>query len=646
MPQRLKDRLNQQAARNFVGRAQEIAHLLHLIDKQNTPVVFVHGIGGIGKSSLLEVFATQAQNAGLVVIKMDCRAIRPSTEGFLRAVSEAIGGDATDLEQVSLRLSGLGTHVILAFDTYEVFRMMDTWLRQVFIPALNDNIHIVFFGREAPVSAWYTTPGWHGMFQSILLGPLSNDEAEELLSKCGVPETDTQRVTLFTHGHPLALSLAAATIVEHPGLNLKEVESQHVVTELMQLYMADVSDPLSRVTLEAASVVRRTTHSLLGAMLPDIAPNDAYDRLQALPFVDNASDGLIIHDLVQQAIATRLRAADPERYQNYRRAAWYQLRSEFSAGSRATIWRYTADMAYLIEHPAIHEALFPSDAHLYAIEPANPNDEAEIRMTTLRHDGPERVNIIRDWWKLARGAFYVARERQGKVAGYYCLIPVHPATTRLQFDDPVSHLYWQHLQENPIPERQSALLILNSLAFEAGDSPSAVQGTLWLDIKRCYVENALARRVYTTFLSKSWIPVLEHFGYKCFGSVPLDGKEYTSMVLDFGPRLVPGWLAGLVDTQLGFTPSAVLNVEAHELIIGEDHIGLTPLEFNLMQYLAQHEGKAVSRDDLLNTIWGYNYDGGSNVVDAMVRSLRKKLGENAKCIETMSGVGYKLRWTR
>ncbi len=643
MAQRLQDRLNQQITRNFVGRAQEIAHLLQLLDEQNTPVVFVHGIGGIGKSSLLEVFATHAQTLGAVVIRLDCRAVKPSPEGFLHELNAAIGGDATDLEQIALRLSRLGERVILTFDTYEVFRMMDTWLRQVFIPALNDNIQIIFFGREAPVSAWHTTPGWHGMFQSILLGPLSNIEAEELLLQCGVSEMDMQRVTLFTHGHPLALKLAAATIKERPNLNLREVESQHVVRELTQLYMADVTDPVSRVTLEAASVVRRITRSLVGAMLPDIAPNDAYNRLQALPFVDSASDGLMIHDLVQQAIANHLHAADPERYHNYRRAAWHQLRSEFSAGSRANIWRYTADMAYLIDKPAIHEALFPSDTHLYAIEPATPADNEVIQTITLRHDGSERLDIIQQWWRLARNAFYVARERNGEVVGYYGLLPVQPANNHLRFDDPITGLYWQHLQSNPIPELQSALLILNTLVGETGDAPSAVQGTLWLDIKRCYVENAHARRVYTTFLSKFWIPVLEQFGYQCFGSVTLDGKEYTSMVLDFGPQLVPGWLAGLVDTQLGFTPSVILNIEAHELVAGDKHTGLTPLEFNLMHYLIQHEGKAISRDELLNAVWGYDYDGGSNVVDAMVRSLRKKLSENASCLETVAGVGYKLR---
>jgi hypothetical protein len=647
MAQRLQDRLNQQITRNFVGRAQEIAHLLQLINAQDTPVVFVHGIGGIGKSSLLEVFAAQAQTLGAVVIKLDCRAIKPTTEGFLYGLSEAIGGDATNLEQIALRLNRLGQRVILALDTYEVFRIMDTWLRQVFIPALNDNIQIVFFGREAPVSAWHTTPGWHGMFQSILLGPLSNTEAEKLLLQCGVPKIDTQRVTRFTYGHPLALKLAAATIAERPNLNLKEVESQHIVTELTQLYMADVPDAVARVTLEAASVVRRITHSLLGAMLPDIAPNDAYDRLQALPFVDSASDGLMIHDLVQQAIASHLRAADPERYYNYRRAAWHQLRSEFSTGSRATIWRYTADMVYLIDHPAVHEAFFPSDAHLYAMELAKPGDEGAIRSIILRHDGPEMLNIIQHWWQVLPEAFYVARDRNAEVAGFYCMFQTHLLTNRLQFDDPITRLYWQHLQSNPIPDKQSSLFNVRWIAAETGEAASAVQGSLWVDIKRNYMEHPQTRRIYCVLRTKSWIPVFNQLGFRTINSdLTLDDKQYVSLVNDFGPQLVPGWMAGLVDTQLGLVPSVVLNVEAHELVVGDKRTTLTLLEFNLMHYLIQHEGKAVSRDELLNAVWGYDYDGGSNVVDAMVRSLRKKLGAKASCIETVAGVGYKLRLTR
>jgi Transcriptional regulatory protein, C terminal len=617
-----------------------------LLIEQDTPVVFVHGIGGIGKSSLLEAFAAQVQNHGAVVIRLDCRAIKPSAEGFLQELTMAVGGSATDVSQITLRLSQLGERVILIFDNYEVYRMMDTWLRQVFIPALTDNVRVLFFGREAPVSAWFTTPGWQGLVQSIPLGPLSHHDSEELLLQCRVAETSIPRVMRFTHGHPLALKLAAAMIAAHPDLNLEQVESQHVVAELARLYLADVPDRVTQAALEAACVVRRTTRSLLSAMLPDIAPNDAYDRLQALPFVDSASDGLIVHDLVQQAIALRLRAADPQCYDKYRRAAWHQLRSEFSVGSPATIWRYTADMIYLIDHPGIHETFFPSDVHLFTAELATPEDESAIQAITLRHDGPETLAIMQHWWNVLPGAFHVARGHQAQAAGYYCVIHVQQPVDRLQFDDPLTRPLWRHLQSNPIPERQLALFALKMLAFETGENPSAVQGMMWLDLKRIYMEYPQTRRIYSIdYDMKTWLPVLEALGFCIIDSVTLDGKKYTVLVNDFGPQLVPGWMAGLVDAQLGVTPPLVLCDEARELLVGNQHVGLTRLEFNLMKYLVQHEGKAVSRDELLNTVWGYDYDGGSNVVDGMVRSLRKKMGDNAKYIESVAGVGYKLRWS-
>jgi DNA-binding response OmpR family regulator len=70
---------------------------------------------------------------------------------------------------------------------------------------------------------------------------------------------------------------------------------------------------------------------------------------------------------------------------------------------------------------------------------------------------------------------------------------------------------------------------------------------------------------------------------------------------------------------------------------------LTKLEFGVMEYLQLHAGKAVPRVDLLENVWEQRFDGGSNVVDVVIRSLRKKLGDDASMIETVQGVGYRLR---
>lgn len=106
--------------------------------------------------------------------------------------------------------------------------------------------------------------------------------------------------------------------------------------------------------------------------------------------------------------------------------------------------------------------------------------------------------------------------------------------------------------------------------------------------------------------------------------------------------MVPGWPAGLVEAQYGSEPpESWLNVEGRELIVDGQPVGLSPLEFGVMHYLWQWTGKAVSRVDLLEEVWGYEYDGGRNVVDSVIRSLRKKLNHHAAAIETVTGLGYR-----
>lgn len=70
---------------------------------------------------------------------------------------------------------------------------------------------------------------------------------------------------------------------------------------------------------------------------------------------------------------------------------------------------------------------------------------------------------------------------------------------------------------------------------------------------------------------------------------------------------------------------------------------LTPLELGLLRYLAAHPGEAVSRDRLLNALWGVSYMGTTRTLDQRINLLRKKLGPEADRIETVYGRGYRFR---
>jgi len=67
---------------------------------------------------------------------------------------------------------------------------------------------------------------------------------------------------------------------------------------------------------------------------------------------------------------------------------------------------------------------------------------------------------------------------------------------------------------------------------------------------------------------------------------------------------------------------------------------LTAREFAMLEMFLRHPGQVLSREQLLNSVWGYDYDPGSNVVDVYVRYLRKKIGNDA--IQTVRGMGYRL----
>ena len=198
-----------------------------------------------------------------------------------------------------------------------------------------------------------------------------------------------------------------------------------------------------------------------------------------------------------------------------------------------------------------------------------------------------------------------------------------------------------------MPKGQQVLFYPRWLSEEHGEAPSPVQAATWLEMKRQYMEmRPQLRRLYYAQrdIETQW-PAFRQLGHQRLpeASVELDGAVYHTLMLDLGPSSVDGWLAGLVAAELGLEDDDILDIDARELVIDGRRVHLTRLEFAVMEHLHEREGKAVSRASLLTDVWGYDYEGGSNVVDVVVRLLRKKLETKASVIETVTGVGYRFR---
>lgn len=87
--------------------------------------------------------------------------------------------------------------------------------------------------------------------------------------------------------------------------------------------------------------------------------------------------------------------------------------------------------------------------------------------------------------------------------------------------------------------------------------------------------------------------------------------------------------------------SLVISPQKHTVTVGNENIALTLKEFELLLLLARNANTVLTRDRLLENIWGYSFDGENRTVDVHIRTLRQKLGSAGEIIETVRGVGYK-----
>lgn len=85
----------------------------------------------------------------------------------------------------------------------------------------------------------------------------------------------------------------------------------------------------------------------------------------------------------------------------------------------------------------------------------------------------------------------------------------------------------------------------------------------------------------------------------------------------------------------------VMDVGGHHVSIDGKSINLSYKEFELLQYFMSNQGRALTRESILNQVWNYDYFGDARTIDTHVKKLRNKLGEKGSYIHTIWGMGYK-----
>jgi len=644
----IKDSLERSHADRFSGRERELARLATLFDPTGPLIVLLHGVGGIGKTSLVRVFERESAARGRQVRLLDCRGVEPVPLGLLGAVGTSLGVELRNVSEAAAAIGALAEPMVFALDNYEALRLLDGWLRTEFLPALPISARFIIMGRSLATAPWIAAPGWADHVLNLRLGPLPEADVAAFLTSRGFTEAVQHRIARFSRGNPLALQLCTASLADKPDALSGDLELNQVIDYLALTCVSEIADPVLREAIEAASLVRRVTRPVLEAMLPDHSAENILANLRQLSFVESAADGLLVHDVFRLAIESRVAAMDPVRTRKLKRAAWQSMRDQLVVAGARDTWRHTADLLFLLERPVLREAFFPSGATL-PVEKARPADRDPILEIARIHDGDSGAAIMSEWWKQAAHMFSVVRGSAGEVVGFYVMARHQDVPRSLAERDPLLALWLTYVQGRGSDPRRPYLLIRCLLSRALGERQSPEWAACVLDAKRAYLENPRAVAVFTAIREPASVPqAVRDLGFELEPSLSVSIGESLvhTAVLPFGPQGPMHWMLEFVGSDLSrepvgpSKPQVELDVSRRQLATRDGgRFNLTKLEFELMSYLSQRPGSVVTRDELLREVWKQPF-GGSNVVDVVVRGLRRKLGRNAWVIGTVKGHGY------
>ncbi|MBT0769904.1 AAA family ATPase [Kineosporia sp. J2-2] len=462
----LKERLSRVRRKSFVGRAAELETFRAALSAPG--VLFVHGPGGMGKSTLLEEFAAVARDAGRSVVHMDARHVRLSPDA-LPAVP-AFG------------------RTVLLIDTYERLEPVDDWVREEYLSSLPDDVVVVIAGRRPPGPRWRADPAWRLLTRELPLDNLRPHEGRGYLQAQGVAEEVHEGLLRASHGHPLTLSMLADAT--NRGLRATSLaELPDVVAALLAQTVESVPSPRHRAALEVCAHAPVTSGDLLRSVAGD-ETGELFTWLRTLAFVVDGPYGLYPHDAIRDALDADLRWRDPQRYAELdRRLVTARLQQLLATTDERERLQMVVDSIMLGSTRSSEDSCSAPSPTLQAYaDHFRESDRTSIVTMTEAWQGPEQAALVEFWLDRRPEAFRVFRAPSGESRGYATVLDLTEADLGL---DPKADAMWRIAHEQAPPRTGEKIRAWRFfLDRDQGQQPSP-STTLFT---ACQVVDALVRK--------------------------------------------------------------------------------------------------------------------------------------------------------
>jgi DNA-binding CsgD family transcriptional regulator/transcriptional regulator with XRE-family HTH domain len=554
--------------RLFVGRETEMGVFRVWLTAQNArpALLNVSGPGGVGKSMLMRAFHNFAEReAALPTALVDGRNCRPTPEGFLAALSAALGlpGETEpDLERVVGSLNK--QHGLLLLDTFEVLADLTAFLRHEFLPRLDVGVRVVIASRYSLSNLWRRDDPWAAVIRHMELGGLHPVESATYLERRGITDTELRAELVdVARGHPLTLSLGTDLALQQGVRRFVASPEWHLtLRDLVERLLEDVNNAQIRELLVATSMVRQfdagTLHALVGAELAD----GAFERLCRLSVVRPVATGLMLHDEVRRVLAEDLRWRDPSRYQELRRRALSHFRQQLNTADGRAREQVLAEQLFLWEDALVHSMLFadtePDEVWLEPFCPADRDDVHRIWATWIGEIqsqdmpvGPVNRAFFDALLDYPETRIRIARDRDGQPIGFNACLPVcrdslsilqlhpdHAPAVRAYFGTPAAPQLASHARSSKV-----RYLLHAAHTHKLADS---VRAALARDFTALFAAGGV---FLTTSPISAYKQLFERFGWErlpaartwsCGVDDPVD-----SFVLDLRDVDIGGWIESL-----------------------------------------------------------------------------------------------------
>lgn len=433
----LADRVAATRHQRFVGRAAERDRFRDALALPDPPfaVLFVHGPGGIGKTTLLAEYRCLAEAAGRPVVAVDGRSCAATPPGVLAAIARELDvNDPSRCVEALCRMDGL----VLLIDTAELLAPLDGWLRNDLLPRLPASALTVHAGRTTPDARWRASPGWAGLVEVLPLRNLDPDESRDYLTRRSIPDAVHDSVLAFTHGHPLALSLAGDVTARNRAPFAPDHEPD-VVAALLEHFIEHEPSALHRRALETCATARVTTETLLARIFGETDAPALFSWLYDLSFIEHDRDGVFPHDLARDVLVANLRWRDPARFvETHRRVHDYAV-ERVRATRGHDQYRELYGLMFLHRNNPTWRSFAPTgQAMTEYIEPATPADAGTIVEIVQQHEGVRSAEIAARWLELQPEAFLLLRDVHAEISGLIVRLALEGLAREAVAFDPVA----------------------------------------------------------------------------------------------------------------------------------------------------------------------------------------------------------------